>query len=97
MSEANKNNYDLIVIGGGSAGMAAAIYAAKFGKRVKVFDASGPNFDKPCGEGLMPPAIQALRQLGVEIPESCLLSGVKYFSNSGHSAYAGFANARSAM
>jgi flavin-dependent dehydrogenase len=97
MMSQQHNFYDLIVVGGGSAGMAAAIHAAQSGKRVKVFDAAGPDFDKPCGEGLMPPAIQALRQLGVRMPDASPLSGVRYFVDSGRSAYAPFSKSQAAM
>ena len=82
--------YDLIVIGGGSAGMAAAIYAAICQKKVLVFDAAGPSFDKPCGEGLLPSAIWALDRLGVKIPESRKLTGVKYVTDVGRTACADF-------
>ena len=37
----NKNTYDLIVIGGGSAGLTAAKFAATFQKSVVIVDAAG--------------------------------------------------------
>jgi flavin-dependent dehydrogenase len=76
------HDVDLIVVGGGSAGMAAAIAAAMRGLKVTVFDASGESFDKPCGEGLMPPAVAALTALGVNIPESAPFCGVAYLAGS---------------
>ncbi len=91
MTQHSAEKYDLIVIGGGSAGMAAAIHAAQNGLDVLVFDASGPDFDKPCGEGLMPPAISALKRLGVTLPESHRLTGIKYVTESGASAFGAFA------
>lgn len=72
------NSYDLIVSGGGTAGMAAAIHAASSGLKVLVFDASGPDYDKPCGEGLMPLAIAHLAMLGVPLPETHPLVGIRY-------------------
>ncbi|MGB8062426.1 MAG: FAD-binding protein, partial [Candidatus Sulfotelmatobacter sp.] len=45
---------DVFVIGGGPAGLAAAIAARKCGLRVIVADAAQPPIDKACGEGLMP-------------------------------------------
>jgi flavin-dependent dehydrogenase len=45
----------------------------------------------------MPPAIQALQQLGVQIPEASSLSGVKYFVGRGQSAYAPFGRSHLAM
>jgi flavin-dependent dehydrogenase len=74
---------DLLVVGGGSAGMAAAISGAIRGLRVTVFDAAGDDFDKPCGEGLMPTAVFSLKGLGVKIPEFASLAGVAYISSSG--------------
>jgi len=44
--EEHKYDYDLIVIGGGSGGLAASKEAAKFGKKVAVFD-----FVKPTPKG----------------------------------------------
>lgn len=58
---------DVFVIGGGPAGLAAAIAARQRGMSVAVADGTEPPIDKACGEGLMPEAITALGQLGVEI------------------------------
>lgn len=57
----------ILVIGGGPAGLAAAIAARQKGLRVLVADACSPPLDKPCGEGLLPPGVEALRSLGVEL------------------------------
>ena len=59
---------DVFVIGGGPAGLAAAIGARRRGLRVMLADQSAPGADKACGEGLMPETLAALRRLGVEIP-----------------------------
>jgi menaquinone-9 beta-reductase len=59
---------DVLVVGGGPAGLAAAIAARRKGFSVAVVDAAIPPIDKACGEGLMPDALKALAQLGVEIP-----------------------------
>lgn len=58
--------------------MAAAIHGALAGLRVLVFDNAGIDFDKPCGEGLMPLALKRLGMLGVIIPESYPLTGIHY-------------------
>jgi 2-polyprenyl-6-methoxyphenol hydroxylase-like FAD-dependent oxidoreductase len=58
---------DVLVIGGGPAGLAAAIAARKKGFEVTVADGANPPIDKACGEGLMPGTLMALRELGVEI------------------------------
>jgi menaquinone-9 beta-reductase len=60
---------EVLVIGGGPAGLAAAIAARQKGFRVVVVDsAQRPPIDKACGEGLMPDALDALAGLGVHIP-----------------------------
>src|SRR5690349_22356691 len=58
---------DVLVIGGGPAGLAAAIAARMKGFEVTVVDGAKPPIDKACGEGMMPSAVAALRDLGVAI------------------------------
>ena len=74
------NGTDVFVIGGGPAGLAAAIAARRRGFHVVVADGNKPPIDKPCGEGLMPDSIAALLQLGVEIApgEGYPLQGIKF-------------------
>ena len=55
-------------MGGGPAGLAAAIALRSKGCSVSLFDCANPPIDKACGEGLMPESIRALRELGVDIP-----------------------------
>jgi flavin-dependent dehydrogenase len=57
----------VLVIGGGPAGLAAAIAARMKGFEVTVADGAKPPIDKACGEGLMPGTMAALRALGVTI------------------------------
>lgn len=59
---------DVFIVGGGPAGLAAAIAARQKGLRVSVADSATPPVDKACGEGLMPDGIAALRELRVTIP-----------------------------
>jgi len=61
--------WDCAIVGGGPAGLAAAIAARRRGLKTAIFEglAVGP-IDKCCGEGLMPDAIDALRDLGVILP-----------------------------
>src|SRR5207253_2995692 len=56
---------DVFVIGGGPAGLAAAIAARKRGFEVVVADGAQPPIDKACGEGVMPDGVAALARLGV--------------------------------
>ncbi|HWY22892.1 MAG TPA: NAD(P)/FAD-dependent oxidoreductase [Candidatus Acidoferrum sp.] len=74
---------DVFVIGGGPAGLAAAIAARQRGFRVAVADGAKPPIDKACGEALMPDAIAALARLGVAVPvaDACLLRGVRFLSS----------------
>lgn len=58
---------DLLVVGGGPAGLATAIAARLKNLRVTVVDSRKPPIDKPCGEGLLPEAVTALRTLGIEL------------------------------
>jgi flavin-dependent dehydrogenase len=58
---------DVLIIGGGPAGLAAAIAARKKGLEVTVTDGTKPPIDKACGEGLMPRTLAALGELGIAI------------------------------
>lgn len=61
------DKFDVFVVGGGPAGLATAIAARQRGLTVAVADGAVPPIDKPCGEGLMPDGLEALRHLGVTI------------------------------
>jgi flavin-dependent dehydrogenase len=71
---------DVLVIGGGPAGLAAAIAACQRGFRVTLADSEAPPIDKTCGEGLLPHSIPALDRLGVVIPasESFAFRGIRF-------------------
>jgi flavin-dependent dehydrogenase len=77
------NSTDVFVIGGGPAGLAAAIAARQQGFNVVVADGARPPIDKACGEALMPDAIKALERLGVSVPaaESFPVRGVRFLSS----------------
>ncbi len=79
------NQTDIFVIGGGPAGLAAAIAARLKGFDVAVADAASPPIDKACGEGLMPDSLEALGQLGVTIdPEqSFAFRGIRFIGAGG--------------
>jgi flavin-dependent dehydrogenase len=74
---------DVFVIGGGPAGLATAIAARRHGLSVMVADGAIPPIDKPCGEGLMPDGVEALRQLGVILSASEVFpfSGIRFVSD----------------
>lgn len=58
---------DVFVIGGGPAGLAAAVAARERGFRVLVADGAQPPIDKACGEGLLPHGRAALERLGIHL------------------------------
>ena len=68
------------MIGGGPAGLAAAIAARLKGFDVTVADAARPPIEKACGEGLMPDALAALERLGVAIgpDQSAPFRGIRF-------------------
>jgi len=82
---------DVFVIGGGPAGLAAAIAARSKGMRVMVADGNRPPIDKACGEGLMPDSLAAARRIGIVLPEN---EGFPFrgicFHGEGHSVAADF-------
>ncbi|HLN04194.1 MAG TPA: FAD-dependent monooxygenase [Bryobacteraceae bacterium] len=84
---------DVFIAGGGPAGLAAAIACCQKGFRVVVADVCRPPIEKPCGEGLMPDSVAALRRLGVGIPpgECFPFTGAR-FEGSGVSVEASFPN-----
>ena len=69
---------DLLVAGGGPAGLAAAIFAAKAGLSVAVMEPHEGPIDKACGEGIMPAGRSLLEQMGVEPTTGRSLAGVRY-------------------
>jgi flavin-dependent dehydrogenase len=71
---------DLLIIGGGPAGLATAIRARLAGLAVTVLDRARPPIDKACGEGLMPDAVARLREIGVE-PRGLAFRGIRYFDD----------------
>ena len=69
---------DLLVAGGGPAGLAAAVNAAQAGLEVTVLEPRRGIIDKACGEGLMPTALAELQRMGIEPPEGLPFSGICY-------------------
>jgi flavin-dependent dehydrogenase len=76
---------DVVVIGGGPAGLATAIAARAHGLRCLVAERRLPPADKTCGEGLMPDGVRALRRLGVELTpaDGAPFSGIRFVSGAG--------------
>jgi flavin-dependent dehydrogenase len=68
---------DVLVAGGGPAGLAVAIGAARAGLDVLVYERRPGVIDKACGEGLMPGALANLQALGVD-PPGWPMTGITY-------------------
>jgi len=67
MSSETPSNTDVLIVGGGPAGLAAAIALRQRGLDCVVVEAQSPGIDKACGEGLMPDALASLADLGVHL------------------------------
>lgn len=68
---------DLLIIGGGPAGAAAAIRAARQGAKVVVFEKGAHGRDKICGDGLTPRAVAALTELKVDLEGAHRIDGLR--------------------
>ncbi|MEV3987535.1 NAD(P)/FAD-dependent oxidoreductase [Streptomyces sp. NPDC049837] len=79
---------DLLVAGGGPAGLATAIHAALRGMEAVVVEPRPGPVDKACGEGVMPGGVRSLAALGVG-PAGQELRGIRYVDGP-HRAEAGF-------
>ncbi len=88
-----KDTTDVLILGGGPAGLAAAIALRQKGIDCLVVEAMEPAIDKGCAEGLMPDALASLRELGLNIAEQegHRFRGIR-FNNLEHHVHADFPN-----
>jgi flavin-dependent dehydrogenase len=70
---------DLLIVGGGPAGLATALHARRQGLSVIVAEPRESPIDKACGEGLMPGGLAELMSLGVD-PAGLPFHGIAYVS-----------------
>lgn len=70
---------DLLVVGGGPGGLAAALHARSVGLSVVVAEPRVTPIDKACGEGVMPAGLAELTSLGID-PPGLPLAGIAYLS-----------------
>lgn len=86
-----KSLSDVLIVGGGPAGLATAIALADKGIGSTIVDFNKPPIDKPCGEGLMPDSLDELSRLGISIPSELgyAFTGIR-FRRDDHSIEADF-------
>ncbi|MFZ0919724.1 MAG: FAD-dependent oxidoreductase, partial [Candidatus Dormiibacterota bacterium] len=66
---------EAVVVGAGPSGATTALLLARCGHDVVLVDRARFPRDKACGEGIMPPGVEALRRLGVH--EQVLATGAR--------------------
>jgi flavin-dependent dehydrogenase len=74
---------DLLVAGGGPAGLVTALHGAGAGLEVVVVEKRRGPIDKACGEGLMPRTVRQLQRLGIE-PQGKSFRGISYLDADRH-------------
>lgn len=65
MPDPQRTSYDLIIVGAGPAGAAAALYASRLGLKTLLLDKSTFPRDKICGDALSGKAVAILLELGL--------------------------------
>ncbi|MFG2040816.1 geranylgeranyl reductase family protein [Dactylosporangium sp. NPDC048998] len=63
--DADGDRFDVVVVGAGPAGAAAALAARRAGAGVLLLDRAAFPRDKPCGDGIAPHALDVAAELGV--------------------------------
>lgn len=80
----NPMQHDILIIGGGPAGSAAAITAARAGLSVLLFEKGPHGRDKVCGDGLTPRAIAALNDLQIDHTIAHRIDGLRMIAGKKH-------------
>jgi len=78
---------DLAIVGGGPAGLATAIFAARRGLHAVLIEQQRGTPDKACGEGLMPAGVRALEALDarrhIDPAHASRFVGIRYVQEDG--------------
>jgi 2-polyprenyl-6-methoxyphenol hydroxylase-like FAD-dependent oxidoreductase len=77
---------EVLIVGGGPAGLAASIAIRQRGIECTVVEARPSGIEKACGEGLMPDSREVLAQLGVTLDEADghLFQGIRFENSAAH-------------
>ena len=89
----HKPTADVVILGGGPAGLAAGLALRARGADCLIVEPLAPGIDKSCGEGLMPEALSCLSRLGVtmDAEDGVPFRGIR-FTDGQHHAQAAFPN-----
>jgi flavin-dependent dehydrogenase len=84
----------VVIVGGGPAGATAAVLLGRAGVDVVLLEKGRVGRGKVCGEGILPPGVPVLAELGVlaelEHSGAAPIRGIRYVAPSGRSAAADF-------
>ena len=83
------NDFDIIVIGGGPAGAATAIQAARGGASVAIFEKAPIGRHKVAGDGITPRAIGALQELDIDLDGIHKITGLRMIAGKTRGNYSG--------
>lgn len=85
---------DVVVIGGGPAGLASAIVCATHGLTTVLVERHAFPIGKPCGEGLLPNGVSAFSRIGIDADSLAAharpIAGIRYCTPCGRTAEASF-------
>ena len=85
---------DVLIAGGGPAGICAGILLARRGLKTVVLEKRSYPVNKVCGQGIMPTGVAHIRAIGIGryLPDACRrpFAGISYHSRAGDTVSADF-------